>query len=328
MRFSRQNHNTRADERSQAALTARYTPKDRADATIEGVCIHHHLLESGWGFATVLTDEKIQVSITGMLGGELYDGARVTVHGFWAHHDRYGWQVKLRALEVMLATSLDGVQAWFQDRFPEVGPIRARSLLATFGTAIWDIIENDHARLAEAPQVGDKLAEQIHHTYINYKHERDAYVYLAKVGLGPDAIRKAFNLWGRNTQKTIEGNPYDLTRLPGVGFKQADRVARAAGVKAVDPRRILAGYVYAMKVLEQEGSTCASAQKIIATCASQEVLGINITTVKPYFDEAVKSGGLVGEFGAYFRGVMADAEHLIATQVAELVKQGEAHELG
>lgn len=312
----------RHELQAQKEIVAEFKPKDRADAEISGTCTHHHLLDSGWGFATILTAEKINVSVTGMLGGELYDGARVTVHGMWANHPKYGWQVKLRALDIVLGTSLDGVQAWFQERFPDVGPVRAKSLLATFGQEIWDVIENHPERLTEAPDIGETIAERIHYTYINYRHERDAYIYLAKVGLGPEAIRKAFNLWGRSTQQVVEENPYNLIRLPGVGFKQADRIARAAGLKAIDPRRIEAGYVYAMEVLEREGSTCASAPKIIATAAGQEVLGLSTTTVRPYFDAAVEAGGIIGEFGVYFRKRTADAEHLIATQVAELVQYG------
>lgn len=319
---SRSDHQTHGEKAEQQLIIKRFTPKERLDATIEGDCVHLYRLDSGWGFARIwMPSEKLGVSITGTLGGELYDGARVRAHGFWSNHNRYGWQVKLRALEVLLATSVDGVIAWFQDRFPDVGPIRARSLLDTFKAEIWDVIEKDHKRLSEAPQIGEKLAEQIHHTYISYKHEREAYVYLAKIGLSAEAIKRAFNLWGRDTEKRVAENPYRLMELPNVSFKQADVIARHAGVKAADPRRILAGYVFAMQLLEREGSTCATPQKLMATAAGKECLGLTLKTVKEHFDRAVEEGGLVGEFGMYFRRDMADAEHLIAEQVFEFLRR-------
>ena len=312
---------TYGERDAQDRLVRTFNPTERGDVVLDGLCTHYHKLESGWGFCTILTEDKVNVSVTGTLG-DVYDGARVRVHGFWSQHERYGWQVKLRALEVHLSTSLDGVQAWFQDRFPEIGPIRAKSLLEHFGKDIWNVIETDHARLADAPNIGPKLAEQIHGTYVNYRHERDAYVFLAGWGLGPEAIRKAFNFWGRDTQKTLEENPYHLIKLPGIGFKQADRIARQAGMKAVDQRRILAGYVYAMELIEREGSTCASAQKILAVASGAEVLNLQLSTVRPFFEKAVADGGLVGEFGAFFRSQTADAEHLIASQVADLLAKG------
>ena len=320
--FKRIDHSTRNEKHAQEAIVRAFSPVERQSVIVEGVCIHRYLLDSGWGFGTVLTDDKISVPFVGTFGGELYDGARVRVHGTWGNHVKYGWQVKVSALEVLLATSNSGVQAWFQDRFPDVGPVRAKSMLDTFGAELWTVIEKDWKRLAEADQIGEVLAERIHHTFLNYKHEREAYVWLASIGLGPDAIRKAFNLWGRETRRIIEENPYTLTELPNIGFKQADRIARAAGVKAIDERRILAGYAYAMEVIEREGSTCATAQKILATAASGDVLGLQLSTVRKHFDKAVETGSLIGEFGAFFRGVMADAEHSIAMQVGELVRQG------
>ena len=321
MRLDRRGRNqlTYGERDAQNRLIQAFKPKERADVIIDGVCVHHHTLESGWGFATISTPERHNVSITGTLGGDLYDGARVRAHGYWANHDRYGWQVKLRVLEIHLSTSIDGVQAWFQERFPDIGPVRAQALLGHFGMDIWDVIENEPTRLAEAPNIGEKLAQQIHATYLNYRHEREAYVFLAGWGLGPEAIRKAFNLWGRETQKMLEENPYQLIELPGIGFKQADRVARQGGIKATDPRRILAGYTYAMELIEREGSTCASAQKILAVAAGNEVLGLTLTTVRPLFDQAVEEGGLIGEFDRFFRRTTADAEHLIATQVGDLL---------
>jgi ATP-dependent exoDNAse (exonuclease V) alpha subunit len=325
MSFKRIDHSTRSEKQAQNDIVKTFSPEERQSVVVEGVCVHRHLLDSGWGFGTVMLDNKTSLSFVGTLGGELYDGARVKIHGFWSSHAKYGWQVKVRALEVMLATSQTGVQAWFQDRFPDVGPVRAKSMLDTFADKLWHIVEHDHKKLAEAPQIGDVLAERIHHTFMNYKHEREAYVYLAGIGLSPDAIRKAVNLWGRDTQKMIAEDPYILTHLPGIGFKQADRIARQAGVKAVDPRRILAGYTYAMEVLEREGSTCATPQKIMATAASQDVLNLQLATVRKHFDAAVESGSLIGEFGAYFRGPMANAEHNIAMQVGALITQGRPH---
>lgn len=310
---------SRSEERDQDKLVSILKPKANQDAELTGELIFIYRQASGWGFANLKLDDKNTVNITGTLGGEVYEGCRVTVHGFWTQHAKYGWQVKIRALEVQLASSLSGVVAWFSDRFPDVGPVRAASLVETFKEEIWNIIENDWPRLAEAPQIGDKLAEQIQQTYHYYKRERDAYVYLAKVGLGPEAIKKAFDLWGADVQKLVDANPYILMTLPSVGFKYVDRVARNAGLKAVDPRRILAGYSYALELIEREGNTCASAVKIQSVAAGNEVLGLSLDTVRKHFDEAMSAGNIVSEFGAFFRKDTADAEHLIAEQISAMV---------
>jgi exodeoxyribonuclease V alpha subunit len=318
--IGKRDHLTHQEERSQEKLAQLLKPKEHETAELTGEITFVYRQASGWGFANMKLDDANVVNITGTLG-EIYEGCRVTVHGFWTKHAKYGWQVKIRALEIQLASSLSGVVGWFAHRFPDVGPIRAASLVDTFKDEIWAVIENDWPRLAEAPQIGDKLAEQIHHTYLHYRQERDSYVYLAKIGLGPDAIRKAFELWGGEVQKLVDENPYILMTLPGVGFRYIDRIARNAGVRAVDERRILAGYSYALELIERDGNTCAAAAKIQSVAASNEVLGLSLDTVRKHFDAAMSAGDIISEFGAFFRKETADAEHLIAEQIAALVNR-------
>jgi len=313
-----------ADEAAQQArLIEMLKPAEGAAIEVEGRCdfVFAKPEHNGWGFAKLRTDDKLIVPVTGQVGADLYVGARVKVYGFWVHHARYGWQAKVRSIEVVLSSDFDGVTAWFESRFDNVGPVRARRLLEAFGDQIWNVIENHPERLKEVDGIGETLAEQIQSSYRRFRQERDTYVTLAKLGLGAEAIQRVTSRWGWLTVcAQIEENPYILTEISGIGFKGADRLARNAGIGGTDERRVVAGFLYAMELLEREGHTCATPNKLMAKASSLDVLNVTFSVVQKHWAAAVERGELVGEFGVFFRKSLADAEHLIAEQIAALVQ--------
>jgi exodeoxyribonuclease V alpha subunit len=312
-----------AEEAQQRALISAHKPTQGGKVELSGECsyVYKRGDHGGWGFGRLSTP-KGEITFNGALPEDLYVGARCTIEGAWQQHPRYGWQVKLRIVEVQLGTDEVGVIGWFEARFDDIGPIRARALVRHFGAQLWEVVETAPTRLTEVSGIGEKLAESIAATYQNFKHERELYTYLAKIGLGAGAIKHATQRWGRDAKRTLEENPYALRDLPGVSFPQADRIARNAGIKAIDLRRVIAGYAYAMELLEREGHTCSSVAKIQAMTAGKDVLNIRLQTVQQHWTDAVVAGGLVEEFGAFARKATADAEHMIAEQIFALRHPG------
>lgn len=327
MGFARKDLRGGYEKQLERQVVALFKPRNGADAEVEGTVryLFRRQEHDGWGFAKVeakVGQSKVLVTCTGLLPDDIADEARVRVTGQWSKHSRYGWQVKIRTCSIALSTHPYAVESWLEARFENIGPVRARRLALHFGEELWDVVEHQPLRLTEVEGIGPQLAEGIQVAYQRYKHEREVYEYLGGLGLGARAIKRALDVWGTEARRKVERNPYDLMLLPRTTFKTADRIALRMGLSRQDPRRIYAGYTYAAGLLEREGHTCATRPKLVATAAGSDVLGLRFKLTEAHFAEAVEAGALVGEFGAYFRPAMADAEHLIAERVAGLLNPG------
>ena len=94
---------------------------------------------------------------------------------------------------------------------------------------------------------------------------RRLHLLLAPHGLAYLAKRIS-DEYPNTAHRVITENPYELTRVFGVGFKVADRIARAhaESVEAI-PGRVSAALVYALSEAEgRGGSTCLPVGQLLA----------------------------------------------------------------
>lgn len=234
---------------------------------------------SGWGFGKLwIADIKVEVSFTGLLS-QVYETANVTIRGRWKESAQYGWQVDAQAIIVELPQDAIGVCMWLEENFPDIGPVRATALVRAFPRdALWQVIEYEPARLEEVEGIGPALAKQITTTYEFVKAERDCYIGLVDYGLKATQVREAVRRWGRTTLDVLKADPYRLVEID-VPFKTVDGLGLRNGIKRDDPRRIAAGYHYAMQKVEQDGHTCCSLKALQSVVASVDVLGIRLANV-------------------------------------------------
>jgi len=303
-------------------LVRKLSPKVGARVELKGSMDFVRVVneQNGWGFAKLYMNAKrVLVPIVGIVE-DLYEGADVEIGGLWAEHNRFGWQVKTDRIVLALPSDGDGAIAWLCHRMPDIGPVRARRLVGHYPPpGLWDVLENDVQNLEEVAGIGAVLAEQLVNTYRVWKHEREQFTALAQFGLRPEQIRSAVDAWGSKAVETVDANPYALRRLKGIGFKQADAIARKMGVKKIDARRIHAGLAYAAELQEREGHTCQSEKKLCSIAASSDVLGLRTKYVLPCFKTAVANGELIERRGLFYRPEMARAEADLAARVIGLI---------
>ncbi len=113
-------------------------------------------------------------------------------------------------------------------------------------------------------------------------------------------------------------NPYELTRVFGVGFKVADRIARASygdDVNAI-PGRITAALVYALTEAEgRGGSTCLPISQLLG--AAGELLGHNPD--EDAVDTLVEDGDLMRDGEWVYRTATWELEQELAERVREMI---------
>lgn len=306
----------------QSVLVRKLEPKAGQKASLVGVVDFVRIVneQNGWGFAKLyLKKERVIVPIVGTIE-ELYEGADAEISGLWIEHPRFGWQVKTERILLALPSTGEGVVAWLCHRMPDVGPVRARRLVGHYPPPqLWDVMEGEPEKLEEVDGIGPQIAQQIIAAYHVWKYEREQFTALAQFGLRPEQIRAAVNAWGRNSVETVMANPYALRQLQGIGFKQADAIARKMGIKKVDPRRVFAGLAYAAEMQEREGHTCQSKKKLCSIACSADVLGLRPKFVVPLFDDAVAAGEVTELRGFFYRPAMARAESDLAARVLGLL---------
>lgn len=273
----------------------------------------------GWGFGKLYSPAQGSVSFTGVVN-ECYEGAKATIKGSWVEHPRFGWQIKAKLVVLEVPETGHGARAWLAHRFDDIGPVLAARIVSAFPPPeLWRVLEEEPQRLLEVEGVGEVRLERICSAYVTWAAEREQFEQLAMLGLTPAQIRKAVDRWRTAAHETIAANPYVLQDLPGIGWRQADQIARKQGIGRHDPRRLGAGLVEALRIREREGDTCCTSKGLRATAAGVEILGVSVLVLRERWAEASEASGLVEVDDHWYRPTMAAAEQRVAGTVRALL---------
>lgn len=115
---------------------------------------------------------------------------------------------------------------------------------------IYDMFDNpkelleagDTDSLMKVKGIGEKTAEGILETYQSQKDYSPAYVKFGEFGFTQRTTQKIVTLLHgvEEAINTLERNPYELMKLPNLGFKSIDGKALANGMRVNDNRRVRA----------------------------------------------------------------------------------------
>ena len=223
---------------------------------------------TGWTVASVTWDKgacppDAPVGRNGTLFGLVGDlgvppprrGDILAVVGKWEVHPRFGAQLKAEQAVPVLGGSDEDIEA-FLTHLPGFGAIRARAAIKTLGReALLAALESDDgAGLVAISGIGAETAKAAAETYKEKKGLGDALAFLTRLGLGKATLAKALEMWKGTVRRVLEADPYQLMALRGVGFMEADEIARSRlSVPRDDPRRLRAAGRLACDNVEDEG---------------------------------------------------------------------------
>ncbi|HZU40984.1 MAG TPA: AAA family ATPase, partial [Solirubrobacteraceae bacterium] len=242
------------------------------------------------------------------------EGERAQVRGSWVEDRRYGRQVKVEQA-LPLAPSEEAAVLAYVRRLPGVGERRARRVLERFGVeeAI-AAVDRDPQGALRAAGLGAGAAARAAEAWERLRVTRHLYLLLVPHGLGHlvPAIHDAF---GDRAHRVISERPYSLTRVFGVGFALADRIARGLGTPVDGAERCRAGIVHLLREAERAGSTCLAQTALEA--ALEELLGG--APAPGALAALLESGEVVCDDGWLSRRETAELEGELADRVAALV---------
>lgn len=235
---------------------------------------HRHAREA-WAVATVLVVEVlgdagdtpagvfagVEVDAVGDRLGLAAPGERLELRGRW---ERSKWGVQLKvADQVSRGIQEAGDAARWLERLDGVGPKLARALHQHFGDRLPAILAGtEEADLTDVHGIGEETAAHIVASYaeLAISGDLESLRYLDEIKATRWEASKIVQWCAKRRRRPVEvlqGAPFDIMGVKGLGFKKVDRLARAAGCAATAPARIEAATVHQLDEITKRGSTMA-----------------------------------------------------------------------
>jgi exodeoxyribonuclease V alpha subunit len=276
---------------------------------------------TGWGVLEAATADGATVVLVGMLH-HLEERERAQVAGTWVNDSRYGAQVKVSAAIPLPPTDADALIAYLR-RVKHVGAKRAAGLVAQFGAdrVLASIDEGPEAAFAAAGVRRAALGEAVS-SWERLRVARKLHLLLAPHGLA-HLVAKIHDAFGDGAHRVVSEHPYELTRVFGVGFLTADRIARGTGGLGDSSERARAATLHVLSETERSGSTCMLIPNLCASLS--ELLGSEVD--ERFIDDLVGAGDLAREDEWVYRRETAELEAELARRIADLVAADPADRL-
>jgi exodeoxyribonuclease V alpha subunit len=218
-------------------------------------------------------DREGMITVTGNLP-ELAVGEHLRLSGKWTTHPKHGRQFQVDVCEQTLPASVSGMRRYLGSGLIKgIGPKLAERIVAQFGLETLDVIERQPERLSEVSDIGPVRSRLIAAAWEEQKQVKEIMLFLHGYGVSTNLAIKVYKQYGDQSLEIVRNDPYRLARdIYGVGFKTADKIARALGLAIDHPSRLEAGIIYLLGQQTDEGHVYFPSQGLIEQSA--ELLGV------------------------------------------------------
>ena len=182
-------------------------------------------------------------------------GEWVSATGVWVNDRTHGLQLKASFLKATAPTTLEGMEKYLgSGMIRGIGPVNAKKLVAAFGEAVFDLIEQQPDRLREVTGIGPKRAARIVAGWAEQKVIREIMLFLHSNGVGTSRAVRIYKTYGPKAVEVVSENPYRLARdIRGIGFRTADQIAARLGIARTAMIRVRAGISFALAEAMEQG---------------------------------------------------------------------------
>ncbi|HSM58023.1 MAG TPA: ATP-dependent RecD-like DNA helicase [Candidatus Sulfomarinibacteraceae bacterium] len=205
---------------------------------------------------------------------EVNPGEWLRLSGRWVNHPEYGRQFMAEQCEQALPATTEGIKRYLgSGMIRGVGKVMAERIVDKFGEETLDVIDEDPDRLRDIPGIGPKRIKSIKKAWQEQKAIKDVMVFLQSHGVSTHLAVKIYKQYEDDSLQVVQRTPYRLVQdIYGIGFKTADKIARALGLAHDDPGRIEAGIAYTLNRMAEEGHVYVPQEELEPEAA--EILGL------------------------------------------------------
>ncbi len=248
-------------------------------------------------------------------------GTRVRVTGKVIKDARHGEQLRVESLVILEPTTMHGIERHLSSGIlPGIGPALAHRIVAAFGTETLSVLDNSPEKLASVPGLGMKKVGELRQAWSTHRTEATVMVLLQSHGMSPALARRVLRHYGDKTARIVQAYPYRLAMdVWGVGFKTSDRIAQAFGVALDHPERIMAGLLYKLRAICDDGHCWVGREQLIE--ATTEELGIDPDLVAASLDQLWATERVAIDSGLASLSALDRAERQLAAKLAVCLAQ-------
>lgn len=231
-----------------------------------------------------LSNDDGEVTCVGTLAC-IQEGEMLKISGQYKTHPVYGEQLQVISYELLEPEDLISIERYLgSGAIKGLGPAFAGRIVRRFKGDTFRIIEEEPERLVEVKGIGEQKAREIAAQVEEKKDMRKAMIYLQKYGISISLSAKIYEYYGQKVYSVLEENPYQIAdRIPGVGFRTADDVARRMGICVDSDYRIQSGIVYALLQATSEGHIYLPERELVYR--TKEILGIELQDISQHLLE-------------------------------------------
>src|SRR3954466_10797690 len=211
--------------------TASLVEREALAGLVERVTFHNP--ETGFCVLRVkVRGQRDLVTVVGAAAA-VSAGEFIQASGIWLNDRTHGLQFKATFLKTAPPTTLEGIERYLGSGMVKgIGPVYAGKLVAAFGEAVFDVIEQAPARLREVGGIGPKRAGRIVQGWAEQKVIREIMLFLHSHGVGTSRAVRIFKTYGADAVQVITDNPYRLARdIRGIGFRTAGLGPRSSALR-------------------------------------------------------------------------------------------------
>src|SRR6516165_1590427 len=222
-------------------------------------------------------------------------GEFVQISGTWVNDRTHGQQFRASFLKVTPPTTVEGIERYLASGMIRgIGPIYAKRLVRAFGEAVFDLIEQQPARLREVTGIGAKRAARIIAGWAEQKVIREIMLFLQSNGVGTSRAVRIYKTYGADAVQLISENPYRLARdIRGIGFRTADQIAGKLGIEKTALIRVCAGISYALAEAMEDGHCGLPHQDLLVL--TRELLEVPAELVNRALNLELRDGTVIAD---------------------------------
>ncbi len=276
------------------------------------------------GYSVIeISDEDDYITAVGIMP-QVGVGDTVKLTGTYINHRNYGRQFSASICEICRPTeSADILRYLSSGAIKGIGAATAQRLVAEFGEATLDVMENQPERVALLKGISKSKAEDFSLQLKTNSGVRTLMLYLGEYGISNTASVKIYNAFGPSCVDRIKANPYILCEGDfGVSFESADFIAKKESLEPESTVRIRAGITYILRHNERNGHTCLPKEKL--TAISADFLGVELDKINDCMEEMLFDRSLIrdkideGEF--VFTPQLHMSELYVSSRIKMLLK--------
>ncbi len=244
--------------------------------TIEGVLERIVYVNEETSYTVARLQEKGRKELTTVVGKliSVAPGETLRLEGSWVRDKKYGEQFRVENYCSIVPASLNGIEKYLgSGMIKGIGAVMARRIVKKFGLETLEIIEDNPRKLLEVEGIGEFRLSKITQAWEAHKEIKEVMIFLQGHGVSSNYAIKIYKHYGKDSIRVVRENPYRLAaEISGIGFKQADKIARNLGLELNSVIRAEAGVIFVLNQLSNEGHVYYPREGLIKK--SQKLLDI------------------------------------------------------